>query len=55
MIAGWSSNASEEIHAVLWSNYTSVPQDLGTLPGGTISYAYGINSSGQVVGFSAVP
>ena len=54
-IAGWSSNASEEIHAVLWSNYTSLPQDLGTLPGGTISYAYSINSSGQVVGFSTVP
>jgi hypothetical protein len=28
---------------------------LGVLPGGTISYAYAINSSGQVVGFSDVP
>jgi probable HAF family extracellular repeat protein len=54
-IVGWSSTASEQTHAALWSNYTSVPQDLGNLPGGTISYAYGINSSGQVVGFSAVP
>jgi probable HAF family extracellular repeat protein len=54
-IVGWSSNASGETHAALWSNYTSVPQDLGTLPGGSISYAYGINSSGQVVGFSTVP
>jgi probable HAF family extracellular repeat protein len=54
-IVGWSSTASEQTHAALWSNYTSVPQDLGILPGGTISYAYGINSSGQVVGFSTVP
>jgi probable HAF family extracellular repeat protein len=54
-IVGWSSNASEQTHAALWSNYTSVPQDLGILPGGTISYAYSINSSGQVVGFSDVP
>jgi probable HAF family extracellular repeat protein len=54
-IVGWSSNASEQTHAALWNNYTSVPQDLGTLPGGTISYAYSINSSGQVAGFSTVP
>ena len=54
-IVGWSSNASEQTHAALWSNYTSVPQDLGVLPGGTISYAYAINSSGQIVGFSDVP
>lgn len=26
--------------------------DLGTLPGGTLSYAYGINTSGQVAGFA---
>src|SRR5437879_2144961 len=26
--------------------------DLGTLPGGNFSYAYGINSSGHVVGYS---
>ena len=54
-IVGWSSTALEQTHAALWSNYTSVPQDLGTLPGGTISYAYGINRSGQVIGFSTVP
>jgi probable HAF family extracellular repeat protein len=54
-IVGWSSTASQDTHAALWNNYTNVPQDLGTLPGGTISYAYGINSSGQVVGFSTVP
>src|ERR1035437_7965957 len=27
-------------------------QDLGTLPGGTSSYAFGINDNGQIVGFS---
>ena len=54
-IVGWSSNATGATHAALWNQYTSTPQDLGTLPGGTISYAYSINSSGQVVGFSTVP
>jgi len=54
-IVGWSSNASAAIHAVQWDNYTSTPQDLGTLPGGTTSYAYSINSSGQIAGFSTVP
>lgn len=54
-IVGWSSLASGEIHAAIWDNYTSTPQDLGTLPGGTISYAYSINNSGQVAGFSTVP
>lgn len=54
-IVGWSSDASEQTHAAIWDNYTSTPQDLGTLPGGTISYAYSINSSGQIAGFSTVP
>ena len=54
-IAGWSDSASGADHAVKWDSYTSAPQDLGTLPGGTISYAYGINASGQVAGFSDVP
>jgi len=54
-IVGWASNVSEQTHACIWSNYTSVPEDLGTLPGGTISYARSINNSGQIVGFSDVP
>jgi len=54
-IVGWASNVSEQTHACIWSNYTSVPEDLGTLPGGTISYARSVNNSGQIVGFSDVP
>jgi probable HAF family extracellular repeat protein len=54
-IVGWSSNAAGQTHAALWNNYTSTPQDLGTLPGGSTSYAYSINSSGQIAGFSTVP
>src|SRR5436309_1672459 len=36
--------------AFLWQNGTMT--DLGTLPGGYASYAYGINDAGQVVGTS---
>ena len=28
--------------------------DMGTLGGGTNSYAYGVNTSGQVVGYSTI-
>lgn len=38
------------VRAYLYSNGQT--QDLGTLPGGTTSSANGINSSGQVVGYS---
>lgn len=38
-------------HAFLWTPGTLM-QDLGTLPGGSQSYAYGINDAGQVVGYS---
>ena len=54
-IVGWSSNASGAIHAAEWDNYASTPQDLGTLPGGTDSYARSINASGQIVGYATVP
>ena len=37
-------------HAFFWDPKTKVMQDLGTLPGGTYSEAYAINSKGQVVG-----
>lgn len=41
--------ASTSTHAFIWDKTTGM-QDLGTLPGGTISYAYGINKYGQIVG-----
>lgn len=42
------------ITASAWAQtYTAI--DLGTLPGGSISGAYGINNRGQVVGYSDTP
>ena len=55
MSTGYSTNAAGNVHAVTWANYSSAPQDLGTLPGGTQSYGQAINSSGQVVGYADVP
>ncbi len=51
-IVGTSSCGSESscAHAVLWSS--SGMQDLGTLPGSSVSGANGINNKGQVVGVS---
>jgi probable HAF family extracellular repeat protein len=54
-LAGFTANAGGAIHAVIWPDKNSAPQDLGALSGGTNSYAQGINSSGQVVGYSDVP
>src|ERR1035441_985350 len=51
MIAGYATyNEIENTHAVLWT-YSGI-QDLGTLPGGTQSWADAINASVQVVGAS---
>lgn len=44
-IAGWAFN-----HAILYLN--GIVHDLGTLPGGTFSYATGVNNRGQVIGAS---
>jgi probable HAF family extracellular repeat protein len=55
VFAGEASNASEALHAAVWNSATSVPIDLGTLPGGTISYGRAINNLGQVAGTSDVP
>ena len=54
-IAGYSTNSGGAIHAVLWPDKSSAPQDLGTLPGGTNSYGRFINSVGQVAGYADVP
>ncbi len=58
--AGYSSNAAGDTqHAFIWhddnGNHLSDPgemKDLGTLDGDSLSQAYGINDSGQVVGLS---
>jgi probable HAF family extracellular repeat protein len=56
-VVGWSLTTGNAVqHATLWNGTT--PTDLGTLGGsnswayGINSYAYDINNSGQVVGFS---
>lgn len=55
-VAGHAQTASGLMHAARLSVPTSgVPtlwQDLGTLPGAQTSYAFGVNSAGQVVGTS---
>ncbi len=48
------SASSAAFHATLWQKNaqgTFVPQDLGTL-GGTVSMAYSVSDSGQVVGYA---
>jgi len=49
-VVGYSQTPSGEYHAFIYAG--SGLTDLGTLPGGTQSFAYGINNSGQVVGAS---
>ena len=54
-IAGHSKLVgSPRFHALLWADSLSTPQDLGTFPDGTDSYAFGINNLGQVVGYGTL-
>jgi probable HAF family extracellular repeat protein len=55
VFTGEASNASEALHATVWNSATSVPIDLGALPGGTNSIGRAINNLGQVAGASDVP
>jgi len=49
-VAGYSASSSpNDMHAFLWSSSGGMT-DLGTLPGGSGSYATGINANGQTVG-----
>jgi probable HAF family extracellular repeat protein len=50
LIAGTSNLSNGDLHAVLWTP-TGKLMDLGGL-GGVTTYATGINSAGQVVGYS---
>jgi probable HAF family extracellular repeat protein len=57
LVAGISENGQNDpltglpvAHAVLWQNSQVI--DVGTLLGGYESFAWGVNNSGQVVGFS---
>ncbi len=52
-IVGWSGGQQQT--AVLWTLDAAgavTLKELGTLPGGTFSLAWGINNRGQVVGFA---
>ena len=53
-IVGSCQTPANMFHATLWSSHKAIPQDLGTLPGGTTSVAKAINASGQVVGWADV-
>lgn len=50
-VVGGYLTAAGQLHAFTWSNGKMV--DLGTLPGGTWSSAYGVNAWGEVAGTSA--
>jgi probable HAF family extracellular repeat protein len=52
-IAGYSTYSDGTLHAALWAPDGSV-QDLGTLPGYTMSNATAINSAGHVAGYCVV-
>jgi probable HAF family extracellular repeat protein len=51
-VVGWSTTAGGSTHAFLYSG--GATSDLGTLPGGTDSYATGINDQGHVVGYGGI-
>jgi probable HAF family extracellular repeat protein len=53
VLAGEGVPDSGGPHAILFSN--GVTTDLGILPGGMSSIAYGINTGGQVVGYADAP
>lgn len=50
-VTGWAKTMAGDLHAVMWSP-VAVFTDLGTLPGGSNSMGFDINSAGAVVGQS---
>ena|GEM_PF-1271491 len=53
-VAGYASNANNDLHAFIWSNATNTKTDIGTLPGGEFSAAFDINDANTVVGQSEI-
>jgi uncharacterized membrane protein len=53
-IVGSCQTPANMFHATLWPSFRVSPQDLGTLPGGTVSVGKAINASGQIVGWADV-
>jgi probable HAF family extracellular repeat protein len=51
-VVGWSTDAAGAVRAFLYRN--GAMANLGTLPGGSASYATGINEHGQVVGHGGI-
>ena len=51
-VAGYSTNASNVMHAFFYADGAGM-RDLGVLPGGAESRAYGMDDSGSVVGASS--
>ncbi|TYK43825.1 hypothetical protein [Actinomadura decatromicini] len=51
VVVGYGDVATGQFHAIRWDRGGRVV-DLGTLPGGTYSYANGINDRGDVVGYA---
>ncbi|MFC4056575.1 hypothetical protein ACFOY4_43400 [Actinomadura syzygii] len=51
VVAGYGDVANGLSHAIRWNRDGRIV-DLGTLPGGTYSYAYGINDRGDIVGYA---
>ena len=49
-VVGYSTTITGTTHAFLYTG--GVMHDLGTLPGGTVSKAFAISNSGQIVGYS---
>jgi probable HAF family extracellular repeat protein len=51
-VAGFSETTEGAIHAFVWTQSSGIAQDLGTLPGDSLSLAYAMNEFGLIVGQS---
>ncbi len=53
LVVGAAQTASGAWHATLWEG--GAVTDLGTLAGGSQSFAYGVNDAGRIVGAAEIP